>query len=79
MFRVFFQSRQQLRFAHLFFSSNIGNIKVDKNSTFSDELVEAEEVEVDLEVVEEVRYNHTQTFGWCWWWCASAFGDSLWW
>jgi len=30
-----------------------GNIKVDKNSTFSDELVEAEEVEVDLEVVEE--------------------------
>ena len=47
----------------MFFSSNIGNIKVDKNSTFSDELVEAEEVEVDLEVVEEVRYNHSQTFG----------------
>ena len=54
MFRGFF-SNQQLKFAHSFFSSNIGNIKVDKNTTFSDELVEAEEVEVDLEVVEEVR------------------------
>ena len=49
-----------MKFAHrYFYFSNIGNIKVDKNSTFSDELVEAEEVEVDLEVVEEVRSNHT--------------------
>ena len=49
-----------MKFAHRYFSfSNIGNIKVDKNSTFSDELVEAEEVEVEVEVVEEVRYNHT--------------------
>ena len=49
-----------MKFAHrYFYFSNIGNIKVDKNSTFSDELVEAEEVEVDLEVVEEVRNNHT--------------------